>query len=347
MKLAPSLAMATVTMLLAVACKGKDTSSSPVTAPPSSAGDAFATSSPASPASGAASSPAQIATHRYVSPAGCPKSQDAIAAARAFAAAENWYEARSAFIDAIRARPFDPSLRIEYTHAAAQIDDARDAQYQALLATLMTKDAAIRARAWFELGALYEKRAVSKELTRACYAVAERYGSKDAKAKVGAESHCPAMWSTTHDPENTGEMLAGYGATRTAGDLTIRTRRGGFDVLYRTVNPGKIGAAGKDAYVTGADVWSDDTRSPPCKLELEGISNLQRFPRQARPGDPTANPIDGAPTPMDPSTILTRWSRGQKFLFTLTTYFPDVTATLTKDKARITGQGCDLDVPLP
>lgn len=326
--------------LLAVACRRTDP---PIPASTEASTDASASASASASTSPSAPVDAAPPARAYRPAEGCPNADETIRAARAFAAEDAREDARDAYRDAILVRPFDPNLRIEY----ARFDsDPSSARYQLLLALSMTRDAAIRAKAWMALAVHFasDTKKDYADVTRLSYAMAERYGAKEAFDKLGPSSHCPALWTTTKDPEVWAEMPREGGQKRTAGDVVIRSIVGGIDPLFSSLNPGKIGGTLTDDFVDGTGTWNRDKRK--CKVTPWPPPGLPRLSMPSGGGPQT--PLDGAPAPDLPKVTRTRFATTNgKFLFSIVAYFPDVTATISNGKARVSSKGCEVDVPLP
>lgn len=329
-------------VVLVAACRRNDPPSPPTTAASSSASAPAPAVASASASASISSADAAPPARRYRPAEDCPNADETIRAARAFAAEDAREDARDAYRDAILVRPFDPNLRIEYARFESYASSAR---YQLLLAISMTQDRAIRAKAWTALAAQFENDTKKdyKEAARLSYAMAERYGSTEAPTKLGASSHCPALWTTTNDPELSAEMPREGGQKRTAGEVVIRSIVGGLDPLFSSLNPGKIGGTLADDFIDGTGTWNRDQRK--CKVSPWPPPGL---PRQSWPRGGSQTPLDGAPAPDLPKTTRTRFATTNgKFLFSLVSYFPDVTATIANGKAHVSGKGCDVDVDLP
>lgn len=310
-----------------------------------------ASTSPSATASAVASAAASSSlaldaappARRYQRADGCPKADETIRAARAFAAENARDDARDAYRDAILVRPFDPELRIELARFEIL---GQHIQYQLALAISLTQDAKVRAKAWLALGSFYEteQKKYGAEASRFAYAVADRYGSQEASDKLASASHCPALWTTTKDPVVWVEMPpeGEGGQKRTAGDVVIRTVVGTNDPVTSLLNPMKIGETDRDDFIDGTGTWNRDPRK--CKVSPWPPPGLPRTPASFGGGQ---SPLDGAPSPVLSKTTRMRFATTKgRFLFALLAFFPDVTATIADGRAHISGKGCDVDVPL-
>ena len=183
-----------VLLVVVAACRSK--------APPTPAPQPSASSSSPSLQATRDAAPAASATSRYARPPGCPDYVAALASARKLTLDKDWVSAIDAFDDAVRARPLDAHVRAERGYAQLLSGNASAAKSDLLQAILLTKDKALLAQIYFNLGDVFDKLG-DAEASRVAFSVAERQGSAAAKGKLGGRSHCPATWrigTATRDP---------------------------------------------------------------------------------------------------------------------------------------------------
>jgi hypothetical protein len=366
----------------------------------------------------AASAPTASAPSESEGRAACPQYEQGMAKGRTLTKAGRYQEAIQAFDRAVRARPVDARARAErgfayLTSGATErsISDFDDAR-------VLTQDRGLLSQIYLNLATASQK-LNAPEAERLALVLALRRGSREARARLGERSICPAVWHAqlgkvgpiarnfmdmveprpvvgcdyhaekVHTEaqarkyvchgcapggEDDGDQCSGPGPWTIdsgymnfhpfqffiaplpggqfffsdredtpyhleAGHLVTGSYHDEFPLRIRS-GSGLIGGrfsspADADAEINEHLRWSDeDDKNSICDLRPDGVE-LEDFR-----GTPTLPGM--APSEHSAYSLRTRHER-----FTLAVYDGSVSFTIEADRARVRGEGCDAEIPLP